>query len=286
MLTYTSYSEAGGVGKTTLTANLAKAHAEHGHDVLVIDMDQQRGCLSHLLGVDDGRSDPGADTIVHHMVGRPQGDFEDLIRTTEGIDVIPSHDSLEELDDWLTKAGEYQATTEADDWEYPRNEQLRRVLAENDIPSQYDVIVVDPPATAGPHLYNGIDATRSLVIPLELTGKGSQSVEGLEELVAGLEAQLDLEVGVLAVVPNGFKGTSDQDDYFDTVEELGYDAPVVLRERASLFEGCWRQQCTAFTYVDEHRSRKRDREMETLEKIRTLAAHLETEAGLDGGESE
>jgi len=284
MLTYTSYSEAGGVGKTTLTANLAKAHVERSHDVLVIDLDQQRGCLSHLLGVDDNRSDPDADTIVHHMVDRPQGEFEDLIRPTEGIDVIPSHDSLEQRDDWLTKAGDYQATTEADDWEFPRNEQLRRVLRENDVPSQYDVIIVDPPATAGPHLYNGIDATRSLVIPLELTGKGDQSVEGLEELVAGLEEQLALEVGVLAVVPNGFKGTSDQDTYLDTVDELTYDVPVVLRERGSLFEGCWRQQCTAFTYVDEHRSRKRDHEMETLEKIRSLAAHLEAEAGLDGGD--
>lgn len=105
------------------------------------------------------------------------------------------------------------------------------------------------------------------MIPLELTGEGDQSVEGLEELVAGLEAQLDLEVGLLAVVPNGFKRTSDQDTYLDTVDDLTYDVPVMLRERGSMFECCWRQLCTAFTYVNEHRSRKRDHEMETLEKI-------------------
>jgi len=285
VLIYTPYSEGGGVGKTTLSANLAKAHADHGHDVLVIDLDTQRGSISHLLGVDDDRGDPDVDTIAHHIVDRPKGEFEGLIRTAEGIDIIPNHDSLSELRDWLNKAGEYMATTKPDDWEFPRHAQLRRVLKENAVNEDYDVVIVDPPAMESPHLYNAIDATRSLVIPLELTGKGDQSVEGLEELVAGLEAEVDAEVGVLAIVPNGYNDTSDQSDYLDNAVEAGYDVPVTIRKRGSLFEGCWKQQCTAFTYVDEHRSRKREHEMETLEKIRTLATHLETEAGINSGDA-
>ena len=101
------------------------------------------------------------------------------------------------------------------------------MLALNDVPSQYDVVIVDPPATAGPHLYNGIDATRSLVIPMELSGKGKQSIEILESVVDGLESNLGISVGVLAVVPNGTKRTTDQEAYRKEVEALGYDVPVI-----------------------------------------------------------
>jgi len=39
MLAYTVYSEAGGVGKTTLATNLAKAEVRAGRKVLAIDLD-------------------------------------------------------------------------------------------------------------------------------------------------------------------------------------------------------------------------------------------------------
>jgi cellulose biosynthesis protein BcsQ len=157
---------------------------------------------------------------------------------------------------------------------FDRYSQLLRVLRDADIPDRYDTLIVDPPATADAKLYNGIVATRNLVIPLELSGKGQQSVAGLEDLVAGLEEQLEMNVGVLAVVPIGFKDTRDQRAVLEEIESLGYDVPVTIRERSSLFEGCWRQQCSAFHYVEEHRSRKREYEQETLEAIEALSDHL------------
>lgn len=275
MLTYTTYSEAGGVGKTTLSANLARAHVDSGLDVLVIDFDPQDGSLSYLLGVEDGRDDEKADTLVHHLIDRPKGEFEDLIRTTEGIDVLPSHNILERLGDLLSDAASIAEQTGESFSKYGR---LRHVLAKNNVPDQYDVLIVDPPATSGPHLYNAIDATRSLVIPVELSGKGDQSISGLESVSAGIEDTLGITVGVLAVVPNRYEGLNDQDAVLNEVSDLGYDVPVTLRKRSSLFEGCWRKQCTAYRYIDEHRERKRDHELETLVKIDELADHLEDRA--------
>ncbi|GAA0255028.1 ParA family protein [Haladaptatus pallidirubidus] len=272
MLTYTTYSEAGGVGKTTLSANLARAHVDNGLDVLVIDFDPQDGSLSYLLGVDDGRDDENADTLVHHLIDRPKGDFENLIRTTEGIDVLPSHNILERLGDLLSDAASIAEQTGESFSKYGR---LRHVLAKNNVPDRYDVLIVDPPATSGPHLYNAIDATRSLVIPVELSGKGDQSISGLESVSAGIEETLGITVGVLAVVPNRYEGLNDQDAVLNEVSDLGYDIPVTLRKRSSLFEGCWRTQCTAYRYIEEHRERKRDHELETLVKIDELAKHLE-----------
>ena len=273
MLTYTTYSEAGGVGKTTLASNLADAHGQHDRDVLVIDLDPQNGSLTYLLGVDAPRDDSNADNIARHLIDRPKGAFGDLILETPfGFDLVPSHNMLENLADLLARAA---SMAEDLGEEFERHDQLRQVLLNADIPEKYDTIVVDPPATAGPHLYNAIGATRSLVIPLEPTGKGMQSIEGLQDVVQGFEETVGVTVGVLAVVPNGVGRTTDQQRYLTRIRELGYDAPVAIGERSSLFEGCWDKQTTAFAYVNEYRSRKRDHEMETLEQLHELASHLE-----------
>jgi cellulose biosynthesis protein BcsQ len=156
--------------------------------------------------------------------------------------------------------------------------QLLRVLREAGVPDRYDVLICDPPATEGPHLYNAIHATRSLVIPLEPSAKGRAAVEGLESLVAGLQEQLDVDVGVLAAVPVGFKDTRDQRAI---VDEIQYSIPEIIGERASLMEGCWMQQCSAFAYVRDHRSRRRDYELETLAQFDRIARHLEAAVGLE-----
>lgn len=273
MLAYTTYSEAGGVGKTTLTANLAAAHTERGRDVLVIDLDPQDGSLTYLLDIATSRDDEDIDNVARHLIDRPEGRFVDLIHETPyGFDVIPSHNMLENLPRLLSKAEEI-----ADDLgeEFVPTDRLRQVLLEADIPNEYDTIVIDPPATVGPHLYNAVTATRSLVLPAEPTGKGMQSINGIEDIVVNLEDALGFDIGVLAVVPNGIGSTDNQEQYLTEIRNLGYDAPVALRDRSSLFEGCWHQCCTAFYYVGYHRSRRRDYEVETLDKLRDLAAHLE-----------
>ncbi|ELY72337.1 ParA family protein [Natrinema pallidum] len=275
MLTYTTYSEAGGVGKSTIGAALLEAHASHGLDVLAIDMDQQNGSLTYLLDVDAPRGDSQADNIVRHLIDRPKGSVQDLIYQTEyGFDLIPSHNMLENLEDLLNRA-QRMADDLGEGDEFDPYDRLRRVLLESGIPDEYDVIVVDPPATAGPHLYNAVSATRSLVIPVEPTGKGMQSVLGLEELVDGLEDRLEAEIGVLSAVPNGVGRTSDQERYLTEIRDRGYPAPVAIRERSSLFEGCWDQQCPPRRYVEAHRDRQREHEMATLEKIERLATEIE-----------
>lgn len=273
MLTYTTYSEAGGVGKSTLSANLADAHTQQGRDVLVVDLDPQQGSLTYLLGISAPRDDGEADNIARHLIDRPKGDFIDLIHETRyNFDIVPSHNMLESLPKLFTKAKEM-----AEDLgeSFDTNDRLRGVLANANIPEKYDTIIIDPPATAGPHLYNAVSATRSLVLPVEPTGKGIQSVEGIQDMVVNLEAALKIDIGVLAVVPNGVGQTTNQANYLGQLRELGYDAPIVLRNRSSLFEGCWDKQCTAFYYMGYYRSQRRDYEVETLDKIRDLATHIQ-----------
>ncbi|RQG87965.1 ParA family protein [Natrarchaeobius halalkaliphilus] len=274
MLAYSTYSEAGGVGKTTTAANLAVAHARAGLKPLVIPLDPQDGDLSRLFGVDDDRTE-SVDNLVRHMIRRPKGEFDDLVRTVEGVDIVPEHNMLSDLTEYLQREKDQaEAMGEA----FGMHAQLLRVLREAGVPETYDVLICDPPATEGPHLYNAIHATRSLAIPVEPSAKGRAAVEGLESLVAGLEDQLDVEVGVLAAIPIGFKNTRDQRTILDEIE---YPVPEVIGERASLMEGCWMQQCSAFRYVRDHRERRREYELETLAQFDRIARHLESSVDLE-----
>lgn len=274
MLAYSTYSEAGGVGKTTTAANLAVAHARAGLKPLVVPLDPQDGDLSRLFGVDDQRTE-SVDNIVRHMIRRPKGEFDDLVRSVEGVDIVPEHNMLSDLAEYLQREKDQaEAMGEA----FGMHAQLLRVLREAGVPDEYDVLICDPPATEGPHLYNAIHATRSLVIPVEPSAKGRAAVEGLESLVAGLEDQLEVDVGVLGAIPIGFKNTRDQRTILD---EIQYPIPEVIGERASLMEGCWMQQCSAYQYVRAHRDRQRDYEIETLAQFDRIARHLEREVGLE-----
>ena len=279
MLSYAVYSEAGGVGKTTLTANLAVAHARAGLDVLTVPLDPQDGDLSYLFDVDHDRTDSEADTLVHHLVGRGKGDFMDLVETVEhGVDIIPEHNRLEDLGEALRK--EQEARSDFGE-SFPMWTQLQRVLREAGVQKHYDVLITDPPASSGPHLYNALDATRNLVLPIEPSGKGQASVSGLDILVTNLEEQLEINIGVLAAVPNRVKGTRDQEAIIREVRSQGFDVPIILGDRTSLLEGCWREKCSAFTYVRDHRDRRREYELETLAQFDQLARHLEAKGGID-----
>ena len=276
MLAYSTYSEAGGVGKTTTAANLAVAHSRAGLSPLIVPLDPQDGDLSRLLGVDNQRDSDEVDTLTHHLVERPKGPFDDLVRTVEyGVDIVPEHNNLSKLDGFLRRR-ERDAEEFGEAWN--SNVQLQRVLREAEVPDRYDVLICDPPATEGPHLYNAINATRSLVLPVEPSAKGAASIRGLENLVDGLEHRLGMEVGVLAAVPIRYKDTRDQREM---LEEIEYPVPEIFGERASLMEGCWKQQCSAFTYVREHRNQLRDYEQETLGQFDRLARYLEAEAGVE-----
>ena len=245
-------------------------------------MDTQNGSLTYLFGPEYDRGNQEVDNLVRHLVGRPKGDFEGLIHTVEnGVVLVPSHNMLEDLHEFLlNEKSQAERLGEA----YSMYRQLHRVLREADIREKYDVVIVDSAGKAGPILYNALVAVRNVVIPFEATAKGQESIEGLDDLVNGLEEGVGVDIGVLAIVPIGYKDTRDQHEILSELRESGFPVPVVVGERGSLMEGCWKQQCSPYYYIENHRSRKRDYELETLEQFDDLARSLEDEAGLQKGE--
>ncbi|WP_254274383.1 hypothetical protein [Haloarcula marina] len=104
----------------------------------------KQASLSYLLDADEDRDNSSADSLVRHLVERPRGEFDDLIKTSEGVDVMPAHNSLSMLGKHLQRREE-----EANDFGEKSNRtvQLLRVLRDNDIQNRYDTLITDPPAT-------------------------------------------------------------------------------------------------------------------------------------------
>jgi cellulose biosynthesis protein BcsQ len=296
MITAVVYSESGGTYKTTMTGNLAVALQRMGLKTLMVDLDPQEGNLTSLFDVGEDRSNPDADNLVKHILDMPDGEFDDLIETTEeGVDIIPSHDMLGDFTSNLEQKISYETGMQnMSRDEYPRFELLYDLLWEQEeLHEEYDAILIDPNARAEDLLYNAIYALRTLVAPVKPAGKGNLSLEGLEELVKNMETQLDIEVGLSCVVPSGVGQTNAHQQYQQQFQETeAFATPVTIGNRESLMDAMWEARGSAFKVVEEQwktykkdgemvsepgKRRLRDRELETLRKLYQLAWFIATD---------
>jgi cellulose biosynthesis protein BcsQ len=290
------YAEAGGTYKTTTTANLAVALERMALDTLVIDLDPQAGNLSSLFDVGESRDDPEADNIVRHILERPKGDFEDLIETSsEGVDVIPSHDMLGDFTSNLEQKIQYETQMDGiSEEEYPRHELLYDLLWDTEhVEEDYDAVIIDPNARAEDLLYNAIYAMRTLIAPVKPAGKGSLSLDGLEDLVGNMRNELGIDVGLSCVVPQGVGQTNAHQQYCEQfLNTDAFDTPVAIGDRESLMDAMWEAQGSAFKVAEERwktfqedgemvsqpgERRLPDRELDTLHKLWQLAEFVATD---------
>jgi chromosome partitioning protein len=186
----------GGVGKTTIAANVASCMAMQGHRVLMIDADPQAS-LTSMFGIDwtTEKIRHLGHALRDNEHGYPVIFDESIVRPiyADGmLDLIASDITLANIESWLTTVMNREAVVE------------RLFKAYVEFWSSYDVIVIDS-APGSSQLSNALMyAAKSVLAVVMLDGQSIKAMEVLAHNVHELNrAYPDLHTSV-HLVANGF----------------------------------------------------------------------------------
>lgn len=257
-------NQKGGVGKTTLTINLGAALAQDGSRVLLIDADPQ-GHLSEGVGLQDLYLQESP-TLYEAMVATKAIGLAELIHRppAERFDVIPSNYQM-----MLAEQALFMARN--------REHKLMALLAP--IRASYDWILIDCPPALGNLTDNALNAARQVIIPIQAEATSVRALELLFDQIESVERGLNIEIRVLAVVPNLVQDSSMAKRILtDLRGSIPMIVPFELRKRV-LLQVAWSKGCSIFAYQALSSSDERNRR-EIAFHYEELVAHLRERVGL------
>jgi chromosome partitioning protein len=178
-------NQKGGVGKTTVTLNLATGLANLGHRVLMIDLDSQASLTLSTIGESSGKciaevigaTHPG--TLTLRQVIRPVSD---------SLDLAPGGTTLA-----ISEIGLITRLS--------RETILKKALS--DI-NEYDLVLIDCGPTMGLLIENALCAADGVIIPTLPTGLDLRGVHIFQESLADVRSELNPDLEILGIVINQF----------------------------------------------------------------------------------
>jgi chromosome partitioning protein len=190
----------GGVGKTTLTANLAAHFSAIGKRVLLVDVDYQ-GSLSNMLLSADGVEEvsakisnvlePGATFATTSQAIRP---FSNIL---QGSSIITSKYQFASLENRVMI--EYLLQDDQDDGRF----RLANLLLSDDMSGRFDLVLIDAPPRLTAGTVNAFCASTHLLVPTIYDLLSAEAVgtflNGAEVLKHSLNHGIDL-LGVVGML--------------------------------------------------------------------------------------
>lgn len=190
---YVVFNRKGGVGKSTIVANLAAVAAVSGRRTLVVDLDPQTDVTRYLLGRQAAAASPTiADYFEGQLGGHPFGDapascvHRSLFRD---LDVIPASPRLAEL----------QPKLEARFKIY----KLRDLLEALD--DAYDDVFLDTPPATGFFTTSALIAAERCLIPFDCDDFSRQALYQLLQTVEEVRSDHNPALVVGGIVVNQFQ---------------------------------------------------------------------------------
>jgi chromosome partitioning protein len=183
----------GGVGKTTLTANLASEMVNRGKKVLVIDLDPQTNLTFSYMSVPEwSKKYENSKTIKYWFDAIlddsiPVPSFKDLTVTKNGLDIICSHLGLINVD--IELAAGLAAGT---DRQHKRNylKTYSYIIKElQTISSDYDIVLFDCPPNFSIVTKNALVASDYYIVPAKMDYLSTLGINQLRNNVNGLVKQ-------------------------------------------------------------------------------------------------
>lgn len=156
----------GGVGKTSLSVNLATGLNEHGKKVLLIDMDSQANASINF-------SVPRNNSLLNCLIDKVS--IKDIIISTPFCDVVPSNITMSNFETKILELNKIGP----DRFLYNK---LKDVI------DDYDYIIIDCPPILNFQTINALATSNSVLIVLE---PNEFSIEGLTQFLTVYEMTKD-----------------------------------------------------------------------------------------------
>ena len=182
----------GGVGKTTTAINLRVALSQEGRRVLAIDADPQ-GDLSVSFGY---KNQDQLEITLASKLGNVIQDneiypFEGILKTGEGVDLLPSNLELASMDMNLINVMCREST-------------LKTYI--DKVKGRYDYVIIDCMPSLGMITLNALTASDSVIIPVQAQYLPAKGMTDLLQTINKVQRRLnpDLKVeGVLLTLVDG-----------------------------------------------------------------------------------
>jgi chromosome partitioning protein len=194
----------GGVGKTTVTANIASEMAYRGKKVLVIDLDPQTNLTFSYMKVEQWKENYEKSQTIKYWFDSlidgttPMPKFSDLI-IRKDIDIICSHLGLVDVD--IELAAGLTGNTERQQrhnflrtYSYIRNEL-------DQLKDQYDVVLFDCPPNFSIVTKNAIVASDYYIIPAKMDYLSTLGINQLRNHINTLVSQYNRYCGGMSINP-------------------------------------------------------------------------------------